>query len=345
MSKLLSKLREATGNEDAAIVADGLQIGAITEYIDTGSYALNALLSGTIFGGMPSNRITAFAGEFATGKTWFALSIAKHFQDTHKDGIVVYFDTENASSNDLFKDRKLDEERMLHVPVSTIQEFRTQSMKILDQYGAEDEKKRPKMFMILDSLGNLSTQKEVDDVISGKEVRDMTKAQLVKGAFRVLTMRLAKMNVPMLVTNHVYDVIGSYVPTKEMGGGKGLQYAASTIVFLSKKKDKDSDNEHIGNIIKAKLAKSRFTIEGKVAETRLFFDAGLDPYYGLLEIGVETGIIKNISKKYEFPNGESAMEGAILKNPTKYFDAETLEQIDKACGKLFLYGQAVPSEE
>ena len=118
----------------------------------------------------------------------------------------------------------------------------------------------------LDSLGMLSTSKEVDDTEQGKDTRDMTRAQVVKSIFRVLTLKLGKANVPMLVTNHTYDVVGSYVPMKEMGGGSGLKYAASTIIYLSKKKEKDG-TEVIGNIIKCETKKSRFTKENVKIET------------------------------------------------------------------------------
>ena len=126
----------------------------------------------------------------------------------------------------------------------------------------KEEDRKPMMF-VLDSLGMLSTTKEVEDVANDKQVRDMTKSQLIKGAFRVLTLKLGKANVPMLVTNHTYDVIGSYIPTKEMGGGSGLKYASSTIIYLSKKKEKDG-TEVVGNIIKCKAAKSRLT-KGELA--------------------------------------------------------------------------------
>ena len=117
----------------------------------------------------------------------------------------------------------------------------------------------------------LSTTKEVEDTEAGKDTRDMTRAQVVKSIFRVLTLKLGKANVPMLVTNHTYDVVGAYIPTKEMGGGSGLKYASSTIIYLSKKKEKDG-KEVVGNIIKAKTAKSRLTKENADAEIRLYYD-------------------------------------------------------------------------
>ena len=142
------------------------------------------------------------------------------------------------------------------------------------------------MMFVLDSLGMLSTSKELADSAEGKDTRDMTRAQVVKAIFRILTLKLGKANVPLLITNHTYDVVGAYVPTKEMGGGSGLKYAASTIIYLSKKKEKDG-KEVIGNIIKAKAAKSRLTKENASVDTRLYFDArGLDKYYGLLELSL-----------------------------------------------------------
>ena len=124
---------------------------------------------------------------------------------------------------------------------------------------------------VLDSLGMLSTEKEITDALNDKQVRDMTKSQLVKGAFRMLTLKLGQANIPMIVTNHTYDVIGAYVPTKEMGGGSGLKYAASSIIYLSKKKEKDG-TEIVGNLIKAKTAKSRLSKENKDVTVRLYYD-------------------------------------------------------------------------
>ena len=139
---------------------------------------------------------------------------------------------------------------------------------------------------VLDSLGMLSTEKEITDALNDKQVRDMTKSQLVKGAFRMLTLKLGQANIPMIVTNHTYDVIGAYVPTKEMGGGSGLKYAASVRSFISARKKKRMEQTVVGNLIKAKTAKSRLSKENKDVTVRLYYDErGLDRYYGLLGAG------------------------------------------------------------
>ena len=304
------------------------------DYIDTGSYIFNALVSGSIYGGVPSNKITAIAGESSTGKTFFCLGIVQHFLESDPDAGVIYFESESAISRQMIEDRGIPSDRMMIVPVSTIEEFRTQSCRILDKYMEQDERK-PMMF-VLDSLGMLSTTKEITDVGEGKQVRDMTKSQLIKGAFRVLTLKLGKANVPMLVTNHTYDVIGSYIPTKEMGGGSGLKYASSTIIYLSKKKEKDG-KEVVGNIIKCKAAKSRLTKENSEIETRLYYDRGLDKYYGLLELGEKYGVFAKRGNRIVV--GESSVyPSAILANPEKYFTPEVMQALDEAAQKEFRYG-------
>jgi RecA/RadA recombinase len=173
--------------------------------------------------------------------------------------------------------------------------------------------------------------------LNDKEVRDMTKSQLIKGAFRMLTLKLGQANIPMIVTNHTYDVIGAYVPTKEMGGGSGLKYAASTIIHLSKKKEKDG-TEVIGNIIKAKTAKSRLSKENQDVEVRLYYDErGLDRYYGLLELGELGGMWKNVAGRYEM-DGKKIYAKQILANPEEYFTEEVMQKLDVIARGQFSYG-------
>lgn len=338
MSKnLFEELLEETDNEYAGIAEDGIEAGDVTGFIGTGSYSLNALLSGSIYGGLPSNKVYAFAGEPSTGKTFYAINVVRKFLLDNEDGFVFYFESESAISKQMLADRGVDVSRIAVVPVSTVQEFRTQAVKILNKY--LDQKEQPPMLFVLDSLGNLSTEKEMADIADGKDTRDMTRAQLVRGAFRVLTLKLGKAKVPLVVTNHVYDVVGSYVPMKKMGGGSGLEYAASGIVFLSKKKDKDADGGVSGAILTATLKKSRLTIENKKVETLLDYRTGLDPYYGLLDLAEKFGIVKKVSTKYEFPDGTKAFEVAINREPEKYFTKEILDLIDEKCKDEFLYGK------
>ncbi len=322
-------------NEYATIVADGVAAGDTGSFIDTGSYIFNGLVSGSINKGVPGNKITAIAGESSTGKTFFCLGIVRHFLESNPDGGVIYFESESALSKEMIESRNIDSKRMIIVPVTTVQEFRTQAIKILDTY--MKDKNQPPMMMVLDSLGMLSTSKEMEDSEAGKETRDMTRAQVVKSIFRVLTLKLGKANVPLIVTNHTYDVVGAYMPTKEMGGGSGLKYAATNIIYLSKSKEKDG-KEVIGNIIKAKLAKSRLAKENAQVAIRLYYDErGLDRYYGLIELGEKYGVFER--KGNRIVVGDSSVyPSAMLKDPHKYFSPEILQALDECAQKEFSYG-------
>ncbi len=333
---LLKDLAKASGNELAGVVSDGIVAGDVDGYIDTGSYILNALVSGDIYRGIPSNKITALAGESATGKTFFALGMVQKFLDDNPEGNVVYFESESALTQEMLEERGIDTSRILLVPVTTIEEFRTQAVNIIDGFDAK-KKGDEKIFFVLDSLGMLSTIKETEDIGSGKNVRDMTKAQVIKGTFRVLTLKLGKVGIPMIVTNHTYDVIGSMFPQKEMGGGSGLKYAASSIIYLSKKKEKDG-TEVIGNIIHCKNQKSRLTVENKMVDVRLTYDKGLDRYYGLLDLALKYGIFKQTSTRIELPDGKTQFGKTINNNPETYFTPEILDQLNECAKKEFKYG-------
>ena len=321
----LKEIVKEIGDEYTQIASD---IDETERFIDTGSYIFNGLISGSIFGGVSSNRITAIAGESSTGKTYFSLAVVKNFLDTNPDGYCLYFDTEAAVNKGLLESRGIDTTRLVVVNVVTIEEFRSKALKAVDIYLKTTEEDRKPCMFVLDSLGMLSTEKEIKDALDDKQVRDMTKSQLVKGAFRMLTLKLGQANIPLIVTNHTYDVIGSYFPTKEMGGGSGLKYAASTIIYLSRKKEKDG-KEVVGNIIKAKTHKSRLSKENKEVEIRLYYDErGLDRYYGLLELGEKHGVFKR--KGNRIIVGESSVyPSAILADPDKYFTEEVMEKLEE----------------
>ena len=313
------------------------EIDETETFVDTGSYIFNGLVSGSIFGGVSGNKITAIAGESSTGKTFFSLAVVKNFLESNPDGYCLYFDTEAAVNKSLLESRGVDLKRTLVVNVVTVEEFRSKALKAVDLYLKKPEEERKPCMFVLDSLGMLSTEKEINDALNEKQVRDMTKSQLIKGAFRMLTLKLGQANIPMIVTNHTYDVIGAYIPTKEMGGGSGLKYAASTIIHLSKKKEKDG-TEIVGNIIKAKTAKSRLSKENKDVEVRLYYDErGLDRYYGLLELGEVGGLWKNVAGRYEI-DGKKVYAKLIYKEPEKYFTPEVMEKLDQIAKTEFSYG-------
>jgi RecA/RadA recombinase len=339
MTDFLKNIIKEVGNEYASIVYDGVEAGDVDSFIDTGSYILNALLSGSLNGGLASNKITALAGESATGKTYFLMGIVKNFLDKDPNAGVIYFESESAITKQMVIDRGIDAKRMVMMPVTTVQEFRTQALKVLDSYLIQNEADRKPLFLCLDSLGMLSTTKEVEDTAEGKETRDMTRAQVLKAAFRVLTLKLGRAKVPMVVTNHTYDVVGSMFPQKEMGGGSGLKYAASTIIYLSRKKEKDG-TEVIGNIIHCKNHKSRLTKENKIVDVRLTYDKGLDRYYGLLELAEKYEIFKKVSTRYELPDGSKQFGKTILNNPKTYFTEEVMHDLEIAAETEFKYARS-----
>ena len=339
MSDYLKELIYATGNEFASKASDGM-LGNVHEHIDTGSYILNALLSGSIHKGLPSNKITAFAGESATGKTFFLLGIVKQFLTDNPTGGVLYFESESALTPEMIEEREIDKNRFVQLPVATIQEFAHQASKVVDKH---IEKSQEPLLLCLDSLGMLSTAKEVGDVSEGADKVDMTKARIVKGAFRVLTLKLAKAGIPLLVTNHTYKQVGTMFPQDVMGGGSGLQYAASTIIFLSKRKEKVG-TDVIGNIIHCKTFKSRLTQENKMVDVLLTYDEGLSRYYGLLELAEEAGIFKKVAGRFETANGTKLYGKQILSDPEKYFTDEIMTYLDSYCQTKFLYGKGGDAE-
>ena len=163
MSDFLKNVIKDVGNEYASLASEGVEAGDVDSFIDTGSYILNSLLSGSVHGGLPSNKITALAGESATGKTYFLMGIVKNFLDKDPDAGVIYFESESAITQNMIVERGIDAERLVVMPVTTVQEFRHQALQVLDSYLAQDESDRKPLFLCLDSLGMLSTTKEIED--------------------------------------------------------------------------------------------------------------------------------------------------------------------------------------
>ena len=161
MTDFLKDIIKSSGNEYTGVAAEGIDGSDVTGFVDTGSYAFNALLSGSLYGGIPNNKIMALAGESATGKTYFALGMCKKFLDDNPDGVILYFDTEQAVTSDMISDRGMDPSRVAVFPVATVENFRHQAISIVDKY-IETKDSKP-VFVVLDSLGMLSTEKEMND--------------------------------------------------------------------------------------------------------------------------------------------------------------------------------------
>lgn len=347
MTDMLKEFIKITNNEFASIAEDGAIVGDIETWIDTGSYVFNALMCGDIFGGMPNNKIIGIGADHSQGKTFFALCLAKNFLDKNKDGIVIYFESEGALTKKTLIERGIDTTRFGIFPVATVQEFKNQALKIIDAYEKKPKDERKPMFIILDSLGMLSTTKEMEDSLQGAETQDMTRAKLIKAAFRILTLKLSKVNIPLFVTNHVYaDMSGGLYAQKVLSGGTGLTYAASIIFTLTKAKDKDQSSGEIkGAVITITVAKGRLVKEFTKGKCLIKYDGGLDRYYGLLELAEEAGVFKKTSTRYELPDGSKVFGKTINENPEKYFTPEILEQINQYVKEKFCYGMTSENHE
>tara|TARA_R110002050_G_C8857799_1_gene507168 strand:+ start:214 stop:1230 length:1017 start_codon:yes stop_codon:yes gene_type:complete len=331
----INEIIKDIGKEYATLASE---IQETESYVDTGSFIFNALVSGSVYGGISGNKITAIAGESSTGKTFFALAVVRNFLANNPNAIVLYYDTESAITKSLLEERDIDTDRVVVLNIVTVEEFRKKALQCVDKYMKIPEGDRQPMMMVLDSLGNLSTEKEIRDALDDKDTKDMTKAALVKGTFRMLTLKLGQAKVPLIVTNHTYDVIGSMYPTKAMGGGGGLRYAASTIVFLSKRKEKDG-KDVIGNIIHCKTDKSRLSKENQMVDVRLFYDKrGLERYFGLLELGEIGGLWKNVAGRYDMGDGKKIYAKQILANPETYFTEEVMLKLDQVAKDTYSYG-------
>ncbi len=332
--KMFEKLFDEIIDDYTTVASAGESSAEFSGCIDTGCYILNALLSSSLYGGIPNNKITALAGDSGVGKTYIALGIMKNFLTADPEAIVVFYDTEAAVTKKMMADRGVDTNRVIISEPETLRKFRTHCIKVLDAYVKHDD--NPPMLIVLDSLGMLSTSKEVEDSTEGKDTRDMTRAQIIRGLFRTITLKLGKAGVPLLLTNHTYQGMGMFA-TKEMAGGGGVKYAASSIVYLSRSKDKDG-KEVVGVILRSLAHKSRIAKENAVVEMKLSYKTGLDKYYGLLALADKHNIIKKVSTQYQLPDGAKAFAKTINESPEKYFTKEIMEQLEEAAQKEFRYG-------
>jgi RecA/RadA recombinase len=321
---------------DTALAVDGKSPAEFSGFIDTGSYILNAAVSGSLFRGIPNNKAIVFAGESTTGKTYFALGILRNFLDTDPRARGFIFDTEAAITQEMLVERGIDPARVAISAPQHIQHFRNTASKLLDKYAELAPKDRFPALLILDSLSMLPSRKEVEDTKEESDKKDMSKPGEIKGTFRILRLKLAKVGMPMLVTNHVYVNIGGYGNQKTVAGGSGAIYASDSIVMLSKRAEK-IDDERVGSVVHVSMLKSRLSREGTKVDTRILYDGGLDRYYGLLTLAEDAGLFKKVAGKYELPDGSKQFEKTINRNPAKFFTKDILDTLDAYVATKFRY--------
>ena len=286
LNKEMSKISEYGETLDKSTISE------IDHYIPTGNYHLNACLTGSLFGGYPNNRAVALAGPSGTGKTYLILNAIKQAQ---KQGYsIVFYDSENAVDKSLVEKFGIDPKTFRYEPCNTVQEFRSSVTAITDVLIEQKKKgiKLPKIMVVLDSAGNLATQKEIDDAKTGSSKADMTRAKLLKSTFRIIMTQFGICKIPFLFTNHTYQTQDLF-SRQVGGGGTGPEYAASIILFLGKAKLKEGI-EQTGIIVTAKPNKNRFAKPTNI-KFHISFNKGMNPYVGLEEYigwdvcGIERG--------------------------------------------------------
>ncbi len=317
-AQLDKELSKITGFETGSILSEN-SFSEVDEWISTGNYLLNAQISGSLFGGIPNTRSLGVMGDPGTGKSFFCLNIAREAQKQGYD--VVYCDTEGAIDKSSAANFGIDLNRVRYQPIQTVSQFQTFVSNLLDLVKkAKASGENPKILLILDSLGMLSTDKELNDAMKGHNAADMgAKAKELRKLFRVITLDLTAAKIPLICTNHVYAG-GGYIPTKESSGGDGPVFAMSAVSFLSKAQLKDGAGTKTGIVVTSNLKKSRFTVP-EVIKFHISFANGMNPYVGLQDYvtwdacGIERGKfeeIKNAEGKKEMvfkPNASSTRWG------------------------------------
>jgi hypothetical protein len=244
---------------------------------------INAALSAELDGGL-SPGILVVAGPSKHFKTGFSLLLAKAFLDANPEGILLFYDSEFGSPNEYFNSHDIDLSRVVHTPITNIEEFKFDIMKQLGEITKKD-----KVMILIDSIGNLASKKEVDDALDGKSVADMTRAKALKSLGRMITSHLFLKNIPLVAINHTYKEIGLY-PKDIVSGGTGFMYSANDVWILGRQQDKDG-TELEGYHFIINIEKSRYIIEKSKFPVTVSFDGGIQKWSGLLELALEGNYI------------------------------------------------------
>ena len=264
-----------------------------TDLVSTPIYALNIALSGDVHGGFGSGVIT-LAGKSKSFKTLFALSMARGYLSKYPDAQLIFFDSEFGSPKSYFSSFGKDKDRIIHAPILTIEDLRSQLMNLLDKIERGD-----KVIIIVDSVGNLASLKETEDALDNKQSVDMTRAKILKSLFRLVTPRLTLKDIPMIVINHTYQTLEMF--SKEvMGGGTGNVYASDNIFFIGKQQEKEG-KDFVGYNFIINIEKSRYVREKEKLPVKVLYGSGIDRFSGIFDLAVEFGVIQSPSKGwYEY---------------------------------------------
>jgi len=336
-------------NADASLLSDDNSLSIVGDWIDTGSYALNAIFSGSLYKGIPVGRVTGFSGPSGAGKT---LIVNKIIANAQKKGyFAAVWDTEAAVDKQSAEGVGIDPKRLKYYPVETVEDCRNQIATFLDKIIAANDPNL-KVIIAIDSLGNLASAKELRDVTEGKDAADMgTKAKAMKSMMRALTFKAAKARVPILFTNHIYDNPTSLYPelVKKQSGGSGPIYLASLLVQLATRNEKIDKNEGEESIavahnvsgvtLSAMTVKNRFVPAFLKAELYNNFRTGLSRYAGLADMAVAFGVIQQTGSTFQF-NGEKIGYRKTWENDTEFWDKKVLPVLEQTLKEKVGYGSS-----
>ena len=296
MNALLDKLKKNSTIKETNVLSDS-KLFSTKDLIQTSVPALNVALSGKLDGGLTPG-LTIFAGPSKQFKTAFAMMLVKSFLDKYDDGIVLFYDSEFGAPQSYFENFGIDTGKVVHTPITDIEQLKHDIMKQINELERKD-----RVMIVVDSVGNLASKKEVDDALDGKSVADMTRAKQMKSLFRMITPHLTIKDIPMVVVNHTYMEIGMF-PKAIVSGGTGIYYSADNIFIIGRQQEKQG-TEVVGYNFIINVEKSRYVREKSKIPIEVTFEGGISKWSGLLDIALESGhVIKPSNGWYQLATEE-----------------------------------------
>lgn len=292
---LLDKLKKNSTIKDTAILSESKFFNA-KDMIQTQVPMINVALSGRLDGGLAPG-LTMFAGPSKHFKTAFALLLTKSYLDKYSDSVVLFYDSEFGSPQSYFDSFGIDTSKVVHTPVTDIEQLKHDAMAQLSNIERGEH-----VMVVLDSVGNLASRKEVEDAIEGKSVADMSRAKQLKSLFRMITPHLTLKDIPMVVVNHTYKEIGLY-PKDIVSGGTGSYYSADNIYIIGRQQEKDGSDITGYNFI-INVEKSRHVREKSKIPIEVSFEGGISKWSGLLDAAINGGFVFKPSNGWYSRKGE-----------------------------------------
>lgn len=279
---MLEKLRKNTTIKASDILSESKFFNK-QDMVPTSVPIINVALSGRLDGGLTPG-LTMWAGPSKHFKTAFSLLMAKSYMEKYPDAAMLFYDSEFGTPKSYFESFNIDMDRVLHTPITDVEQLKFDIMKQLDTIGRDD-----RVVIVVDSIGNLASKKEVEDAMDQKSVADMSRAKQIKSLFRMVTPHLTMKNIPMVVVNHTYMEIGLF-PKAIVGGGTGSYYSADNIYIIGRRQDKKG-TEVIGYDFIINVEKSRYVKEKSKIPVSVSYDGGISKWSGLLDVAVDGGFV------------------------------------------------------